>query len=80
MAYLKFVVLGLFVAAVIARFIYVVTKAVRIAVLKIDLPMVGFDSEPAAEAPVQEIAAVREIVEEGERVVEFPAGSVPIER
>ncbi len=75
MAYLKFVAAGLFAAAVIARFVYVVVKAVRIAALKIDPPMAGFDSEPVVEAPVREVPEVREIVEEGERVIEFPVVS-----
>jgi hypothetical protein len=52
--YLKASALAIFVAAVIARFFYVVAKAVRITVLKIDPPMAGFDSEPIAHDSVQQ--------------------------
>ncbi len=74
-AYLKFVALALFGAAVIAKFIYLVVKTVRITVLKIDPPMAGFDSEPATEAPVQEVCGIDEMVQAEELVVQLPVVS-----
>jgi hypothetical protein len=71
-AYLKFIAVGLFAGAVIAKFIYIVVKTVRIVVLKIDPPAAGFDSEPALETLVQEVLDVGKIVEEEDLVVEFP--------
>ena len=65
---LKCVALALFAGAVIAKFIYVVVKTVRITVLKIDPPMAGFDSDPATEVALREIPEV-----DGARVQEIPA-------
>lgn len=66
-SHLKVAALALFAAAVIAKFSYVVVKTIRIAVLKIDPPMAGFDSEPAMEAPAQEVCDAPESVEEEEQ-------------
>ena len=55
MGHLTVLAVGLFASAVFAKLVYVVVKTIRIAVLRIDPPMVGFDSEPPMEAAIEEI-------------------------
>jgi hypothetical protein len=68
-AYLKFVALALIASAVIARFIYVVVKTIRIAVLQVDAPMAGFDSEDVMEVRVCEAAEVEHVMDAAKDLV-----------
>ena len=52
MGHLRVVLIALFAAAVIVKLFYLVTKTIRIVVLKTEQPMAGFDSEPPVETPV----------------------------
>ncbi|HXS12113.1 MAG TPA: hypothetical protein VN734_05380 [Acidobacteriaceae bacterium] len=80
LAYLKVAALALFGVAVTMKFVYIVVKTVRITVLKVDLPMAGFDSEPETEAVIPEEPAVHEVavhdlpVREAPAMGELPAG------